>query len=196
MDSARLRMWLSSVLLCKSDKVILMRELLCECFWFLTWSLGAWVRNLVQNSHVKSSSKCFAPKVSVFPKFGVWWPITLAEAGKLPQIQILPRLHSRFCLGQSHYHHVTQRKPTESQMLTADSLGQDGPLTKELRLNEVRKPCQAPLKCLIRPNQSPETWDKGSKNKGLNSPLTTGFWRIQGKPETKVAIKDTSLNLL
>lgn len=38
---------------------------------------------------------------------------------------------------------------------------------------------------------------KETKTKALiNSPQTTGFLRIQGEPETKVAIKDTSLNLL
>lgn len=123
-DSDRRGMWLFSRLLCESDQVNLVRELLCEWFWFLIWSLG----NLVQNSHLKSLSKCFALKVSVFPKLVVWWPIILAEAGGLPQTQSLPRLHNRFCLGQTKPSPPPQRK----QSPTADSFGQDGPLSNQV----------------------------------------------------------------
>lgn len=53
---------------------------------------------------------------------------------------------------------------------------------------------------LVSYQAQPEPGDfqiKGTKTKTLiNSPQTTSFLRIQGEPETKVAIKDSSLNLL
>lgn len=162
-------MWLFSLLLCESDKVSLMKELLYQWFWFLVWSLGAWFRNLVQNSHFQSLSKCFALKVSVSQLQGMVACYPSRGRG-LPQIQSLPRLQyiaDSVLDKQSHHHR--HRGNLQSQMLPSDSFGRDGSLSnQEITIQPGQKPCQAPLKCLIRPNQSLETSDKGSKSKGLN----------------------------
>lgn len=53
--------------------------------------------------------------------------VILAEAGGLPQTQSLPRLHNRFCLGQTK-----PSLPPQRNSPTADSFGQDGPLSNQV----------------------------------------------------------------